>query len=451
MAGRGGSKISKPIEFPASLKLPLSDGRNCEYNLTGVVAHIGGSASSGHYTAFVKKPGNHSGNHQWYHMDDSSVEPVSEKTVLRQKDAYVLFYCRKEVKIEYPSPPPREFLSAEAAKQSGLARARARSNSHDMGESTVTATKIESSKTSTPVLGVKVKAQCSAGLDEPTRAQNDNNRDSSVASNTTPIGDAKMTTTSSAKPKEASHPADTNSLPKPDRKPLHESDDSSKTDGNSSSGSEDDSSSSESTSSKSSEPGDEEQDQGETRSTMPATELTARRGDDGAEEQRATLALSVQNKEDADIRPDKSNKDDGATSKTRATTKKKDGKSRVVVDHGGTRGKLEVMLGPRHASKSWKPKAAASRSRDQQHELLGSVKVGKWDDDDDEGEEHDGDIPTPTSKPELAQFEQRANAIKQLDGRERSRKRKMYLDRWDAMLDEGKVSSTKLTFIVCAS
>lgn len=108
----GGSKIQKAIEFPESLKLPLSDGRLCEYTLTGVVIHVGGSATSGHYTAYVKRPGKQ-GKTQWLHMDDSFVEPVSEKSVLRHKDAYVLFYCRKEVKLELPSPPPYQDSKVE--------------------------------------------------------------------------------------------------------------------------------------------------------------------------------------------------------------------------------------------------------------------------------------------------------------------------------------------------
>ena len=102
--GSSGSKIQKSIEFPATLKLPLSDGRKCEYLLTGVIIHVGGSATSGHYTAFVKKPGSQDVS-RWYHMDDSFVEAVNEKTVLKQRDAYVLFYCRKEVKLELPTPP----------------------------------------------------------------------------------------------------------------------------------------------------------------------------------------------------------------------------------------------------------------------------------------------------------------------------------------------------------
>lgn len=104
MGGKGGgSKISKKIDFPVHLSLPLSDKRVCEYMLTGVVIHVGSSATNGHYTAFVRLPG---GSKQWCYCDDSHVEMVPEKRVLKQSNAYVLFYTRKEVKIEYP-PPPR--------------------------------------------------------------------------------------------------------------------------------------------------------------------------------------------------------------------------------------------------------------------------------------------------------------------------------------------------------
>jgi hypothetical protein len=62
-------------------------------------------------------------------MDDSFVESVSERTVLKQRDAYVLFYCRKEVKVEFPSPPLRSSMSAEEAKKFGRVRAKARADS----------------------------------------------------------------------------------------------------------------------------------------------------------------------------------------------------------------------------------------------------------------------------------------------------------------------------------
>jgi len=91
--GNGGSKIQKKIHFPAHMSLPLSDGRICQYELNGMIVHVGSSATTGHYTSFVKRPG----NNQWCYMDDSHVERVSEQTVLKQRDAYVLFYTRKEV------------------------------------------------------------------------------------------------------------------------------------------------------------------------------------------------------------------------------------------------------------------------------------------------------------------------------------------------------------------
>lgn len=116
MMGSRGSKISKRIEFPAQLSLPLSDGRVCDYTLTGIIVHVGGTATSGHYTSYVKQPGA-SSKQRWHHMDDSFVTEVSEKTVLKQRDAYVLFYTRKEVKLEFPQPPSREKVSRNGVKE----------------------------------------------------------------------------------------------------------------------------------------------------------------------------------------------------------------------------------------------------------------------------------------------------------------------------------------------
>jgi len=115
MMGNRGSKISKRIEFPAQLSLPLSDGRVCDYTLTGIIVHVGGTATSGHYTSYVKQPG--ASSKLWYHMDDSFVTEVSEKTVLKQRDAYVLFYTRKEVKLEFPQPPSRERVPRNGVKE----------------------------------------------------------------------------------------------------------------------------------------------------------------------------------------------------------------------------------------------------------------------------------------------------------------------------------------------
>mmetsp|Transcript_11307 Transcript_11307/g.20765 ORF Transcript_11307/g.20765 Transcript_11307/m.20765 type:complete len:723 (-) Transcript_11307:113-2281(-) len=118
MSGNGGSKISKKIDFPALLCLPMSGGRSCQYLLTGVIIHVGKSATSGHYTAFVKQPGDRS--KQWYHMDDRHTETVSEKTVLKQRDAYVLFYTRKEVKLEFPE----NVMSSSSGKGGSMSKKR---------------------------------------------------------------------------------------------------------------------------------------------------------------------------------------------------------------------------------------------------------------------------------------------------------------------------------------
>ena len=135
----GGSKITKNIDFPSQLSLPLSDGRQCEYILTGVILHVGSSASSGHYTAYVKKPL----TDKWLHLDDCHVSITNEKSVLRSKDAYVLLYCRKEVKLELPSPPPRQTVVSESKAT--------RQNSENEQDDKKTERKLKTPLSSTPL------------------------------------------------------------------------------------------------------------------------------------------------------------------------------------------------------------------------------------------------------------------------------------------------------------
>lgn len=103
--GGSGQKITKRVSYPADLRLPLSDGRSCEYQLTGAVLHLGQSPTSGHYTAFVRKPTNGKRD-QWFCMDDSYAEPQHEQHVLQSRDAYLLFYSRKTVKLDLPQAIP---------------------------------------------------------------------------------------------------------------------------------------------------------------------------------------------------------------------------------------------------------------------------------------------------------------------------------------------------------
>jgi hypothetical protein len=525
MMGRGGSKISKSIDFPAELNLPLSDGRKCEYYLTGIVVHTGGSASSGHYTAFVKKPDSPNRNDQWYHMDDSFVEPVSEKEVLRQKDAYLLFYCRKEVIIEYPSPPPRSSMSAEEAREHGTARARARANSLDRGRlelSTQTAispagalnettpdragkepraqttsssepsspsSNSEESEAPTPNLPeTTMRSTSNKTVSQPSsepavKTENETGESSlsSESSSSSEDSDGEVSASrentdlvSKSSPHDPTHD-DASSRPKTASATSSDSDESfsSSSDRDDTSDSDNGKSSSDSTSSDSSDAShSKEVDEKEKPSNPPKKNIALTKplqspvsGSEMASNRKMGIVItSVPTSSDSSDSSEDDETDREEEAKSRALTHngsaklstpdanrgveqpKVNRKTRVVLDRGGMRGKLEVMLGPRHGTKAWKPKSTAAKTQDAEHELLGSVRVGKWDDDDVDASDFKAS--------NTAQSDQRKNALKQLEKRDRLRKRKMHLDRWDAMLDEGKVSSYLVTinlFISTAS
>jgi hypothetical protein len=518
LMGRGGSKISKSIDFPADFDLPLSDGRKCEYHLTGIVVHVGGSASSGHYTAFVKKPGSLSTNNQWYHMDDSFVEPVSEKKVLRQKDAYLLFYCRKEVKIEYPSPPPRSSMSAEEAREHGTTRARARANSLDRGRlelsthdvssparplnetvpdragkkpqaqtasSSEPSSKLDESETSTPKTPettIRSTSNKTASLkpSEPAaEAENPTGESSSSSSSEDSDGEVSAShenidLTSKLSPDDPTHD-DASSRPKIASASSSDSNESSSSssDSDDTSDSKNGKSSSDSTSSGSSDTSDSEKVEEKEKPSNPSKKDYA-----ATKPSQSTVSDSViaSNRNDGIVNTSVLRSSDTSDSSEDDETDREeeakpqalshngkaklsmpdanrgdeqpnvDRKTRLVLDRGGMRGKLEVLLGPRHGAKAWKPRSTVAITQDANHELLGSVGVGKWDDDDEDA--------TDSKTSNTAQSDQRKNALKQLEKLNRSRKRKMHLDRWDALLDEGKVSSYRMTidpFISTAS
>jgi ubiquitin C-terminal hydrolase len=101
-------KITKAISYPLSLRIPLSDGRSCEYHLTGLVLHRGETAQCGHYTSVVQTP-----DGGWCYMDDERVKPLAvPQLVLNfQTQVYLLMYCRSEVKLELPQVPNRKNAS----------------------------------------------------------------------------------------------------------------------------------------------------------------------------------------------------------------------------------------------------------------------------------------------------------------------------------------------------
>ena len=72
------------------------------YDLYAVSEHSGGTAG-GHYTAIIKCPI----TGRWVHANDSTVSPVTTEANLQSRDAYVLFYMRRD-----PDAPPPAFHGA---------------------------------------------------------------------------------------------------------------------------------------------------------------------------------------------------------------------------------------------------------------------------------------------------------------------------------------------------
>ncbi len=365
MMGGGGSKITKKIDFPAHLSLPLSDGRKCNYVLTGVIVHVGNSATSGHYTAYVKKPGSSS---QWYHMDDSFVEVVSEKAVLKQRDAYVLFYSREEVKLEFPQPPPRESL--------------------------VTYTKNTKPPKSDCNLSPTSQHGCSSKQSKfmVTKNVNINERpvckQANIASSVTPLSYESTSTSFS---------------------PLNSDSSAIKHANQANSRSESDSSSSDS------EPRQREEYHlgtfggikrslsfSNAHTKSPAKELNM--DSSPLESVASPAAKSFSGSFSENNNPGKGKKMQGSN--------------------------VEVVLS-RKQGKAWKPlEATKIRSfTGNNNLLLGNIAIGNWDDAANMGK-------SDNNKDALREM-----ATKQMESSDRLRKRKMHLDKWDAMIDEGKVSN----------
>jgi ubiquitin C-terminal hydrolase len=555
--GGGGSKISKPIEFPATLNLPLSDNRSCRYTLTGIVIHVGGSSHSGHYTAYVKKP-DRKGTSQWYHIDDSDVEPVSEKTVLRQKDAYLLFYCRTEVKLEFPAPPMRG-MSASEATEKGKARARVRADSFSTDDpkeepkrKEQEMTKKESSikqhaqnpqengGTKEPKNGVeRVKTKIHPLASPKTLRQNSEHRtdspsvsysngaskaspynesssDSSVSSSDDESSDDKKnekrketvkangysngaskasSDNKSSSDSSVSSSDDESSDDKKKKKKkesqsdvkangdeLSESNDSSYEDESGSSDSDSSSSStssskekvqddnadavikansitrksdssatrqenngneSDSDSSSSSSSKDEVQDDNADAVKVnpiigksPSSATRQENNDDESDSSSSSSSSSSSEDEADSENEDTPPNEDKVQQQVRQTaTNKIHNKTTVVLNNADSRGKVKVMLGPRKR-KFWESKASALPSNSSNFQLLGNLKVSRWDDDGD-----NDDCDNKNDKSEVNR--DREKIIEKIVKQDRSRKRKMHLDRWDSHLDQGKMKKVK--------
>ena len=329
-----GGKISKAIEFPAQLQLPLSDGRSCGYVLTGIVIHIGSGASSGHYTACVQRPSSN-GDRKWFHMNDSFVQPVSEQQVLRQQNAYVLMYCRHEVKIEFPTPPLRSSMTTDEAKELAQSRQKAKSGR--------------------------------------TTGSNDTEHERPAST-------------------EQCEPSAANTNDKADTK--------------------------------------ESTDAIRCKQVREASELKL------LESNRVSLnSPSIDSKTTSDTERSNSETEEYSSIKQgrpiEKTAKTNQNLLNLSADRGDSKQVAVVMRSQLNNQRAWIPKMAQTQ-KVEEFVLLGDIPVGKWDDGDDEvvGENVSNDKET---------IDVRSKISKYIQSEEQDRKRKMFLDRHDALLDQGKV------------
>ena len=394
---RGGSKVQKQIEFPATLKLPLSDGRKCEYELSGVVVHIGGCATSGHYTAFVRRVGKQ-GKQQWLNMDDSFVDPVAEKTVLKNKDAYVLFYCRKEVKLELPYPPPVSYTAEEAVK-AGQAKSKAKALVKCKADQTDTKSTpkksiVENDSYMTPDNGEHISH--TAPVSQSTtkhekKSQEAKDKEAPVSQSTT-------------KHEKKSQEAKDKEAPKEKSSSESESEDSSSS------------------------------------SSIISEYHTA---DEGKSPEKP---LKKKAKTDSvNVVVPKADEplisDQGELSQEQVIAPKKPasvkGKTKEIALDMGSRGRVKVLLRKlNNKKKAWKPQTSSKFSSNKDTGLLGNRSVSTWDDDDGAESLHE-------KKQSSKEARLRETVFTETKLEEKDRKRKMYVNSWDAGLDAGKLKKVK--------
>ena len=522
----GGSKITKPIQFPAHLSLPLSDGRKCEYTLTGVILHVGYSASSGHYTAYVKKPR----SEKWLHLDDSHVSVTTESNVLKTKDAYVLFYCRKEVKLELPLPPPRQSVSNEnpsqqihderepcknstssstsksiletkplvqkqiLQKQSSKIEQSSESSEEDSDSDSSSDAKPKDPQTACSKLSSSNNARADDSIDSDSdsdssyqigessdeasseSSQEEEMEETSIDSSSVSENDelpkkhrsekgfakvsqmqapngTKSNDIDKAIPNDAdsvsssegssSSESDTNKKPKNSNVHSQSKDEDSS---NSSSSSDSDSTGNSSSEDSSS---DDSSDEKETNSSITSSgksnmkilqtnktsklkiEESSSDSDSGTSSSSEESSSSQNDKKSLQVLPKNS-----LTPKTVSNTAstKNDSKRATIRVNSSTGNKIEVSLNNIRQKRSpWNRNGNNDSSRGQ-NTLLGNKNVGRWDDDEEDGNENLQNKKTTDLREALS---------KQMDKNDRRRKRGMYLNSWDAALDAGKVRTTK--------
>jgi len=130
---------------------------------------------------------------------------------------------------------------------------------------------------------------------------------------------------------------------------------------------------------------------------------------------------------DRESSPDQKNRstNNDSTTESNNSKKKRYNEATAVVLKGVQEGNIEVFS-KRHKN-VWKPIEKGARGTN----LLGSKAVSAWNDDE------ESIIKSVTTKDSIER--KREALVGEMNLNERKRKRKLYLDRWDAKLDEGKV------------
>ena len=79
------------MDYPPKLEISeyiQSDKTPTNYELIGVITHLGLSGPGGHFVAFCKNPI----DDRWYKYNDEKVDPADIFNVYNEGIAYILFY-----------------------------------------------------------------------------------------------------------------------------------------------------------------------------------------------------------------------------------------------------------------------------------------------------------------------------------------------------------------------
>ena len=87
------TKLRTPVIIGSEdLTIDDMEGKKIDYSLVGVLVHRGATLNSGHYFSYIKC----AANNMWYEADDEMISRVKTTDVLGEREAYMLFYGRKD-------------------------------------------------------------------------------------------------------------------------------------------------------------------------------------------------------------------------------------------------------------------------------------------------------------------------------------------------------------------